>query len=429
MDTRDTSEGKIKELWGRKFKTVKNGLDEAEVFAFIGNLIEQNKELLTKIEHLDSLTKLAERTIIEAHKQGDLIRKELEEKAKVQSDAIVADAEEKAKAEAARIINEAEQKAEQGTQERIDAAIQQGEAILRAAEEKAESLKASTEKEAKERANNIVAEANQNAAVIEQQAQDTIKKAEEKAESIKTSAEKKANRILADAKEKADDLVKARTASAEKEAQSILKETKAKADAEAQIIKQKAEQLLKRSKKVAESEIREKFKKVYRELLSNLDFVEDTAIIPIAVATEKEDVEPQKPEAVIVEQAEAVTEEPPRKHYIVREEKKEEGAALYKGTVEIVIPPPLSLDRMLQLHKHLRNISQIEVLNLGVSADKSITIRVHMDNPTPLLRILEDLPEVETASDMLQDAETTIVSRKTGEKTPVKRVMVTTKTS
>jgi hypothetical protein len=104
-----------------------------------------------------------------------------------------------------------------------------------------------------------------------------------------------------------------------------------------------------------------------------------------------------------------------------------ESPGLYQGTVELVIPPPLGLDRMLQLHKHLRNIPNIEVLNLGVSADKSITIRVMLENPTPLRSILEDLPEVETVADAPQDAEMTTPTKKTGERTPVKRIIVTTK--
>jgi hypothetical protein len=104
-----------------------------------------------------------------------------------------------------------------------------------------------------------------------------------------------------------------------------------------------------------------------------------------------------------------------------------ESPAIYEGTVELVIPPPLGLDRMLQLHKHLRNIPNIEVLNLGVSADKSITIRVTLENPTPLRKILEDLPEVETTADAPQDAEMTTSTKKTGERTPVKRIIVTTK--
>jgi hypothetical protein len=57
-------------------------------------------------------------------------------------------------------------------------------------------------------------------------------------------------------------------------------------------------------------------------------------------------------------------------------------------------------------------------MNLGVSKDKGITIRLFLDSPIPLLKILGELPEVETAS---SDS-----TPQTGEKPKVKRVLVTT---
>ena len=458
----DTSDSKIREIWGRKFKIVKNGLDEAEVFSFIGGLIDQNNALASKLEHLDSLTKLAERTVIEASKQAQGTKKEAEEKANASAASIVAEAKDKARKEIDRIISEGEQKAKQSAEKKITAAEQQAQSMLTAAAEKAESIKTNaddganrtiaeakqnaiaTEQQAQEilkaaedkaesiktdadnEANMIITEAKQNALAVEQQAQSMLAAAVEKAESIKTNAEKKANRIISESKERAEDLVNARMASAEKEAQSILEGAKAKAEEEAHLIKQKSEQLLKRSKRISEGEIKEKLKRVYQGLLSGLEDIEETIAMPTELGGR--DLEPAKPEAVAHAKAERKTKES-QKQIPPSEEKVEvkEGPALYEGTVELVIPPPLGLDRMLQLHKHLRNIPNIEVLNLGVSADKSITIRVTLENPTPLRKILEELSEVETAVDLPQDAEMTMSTTKTGERTPVKRIIVTTK--
>ena len=458
----DTSDSKIREIWGRKFKIVKNGLDEAEVFSFIGGLIDQNNALASKLEHLDSLTKLAERTVIEASKQAQGTKKEAEEKANASAASIVAEAKDKARKEIDRIISEGEQKAKQSAEKKITAAEQQAQSMLNAAAEKAESIKTNaddganrtiaeakqnaiaTEQQAQEilkaaedkaesiktdadnEANMIITEAKQNALAVEQQAQSMLAAAVEKAESIKTNAEKKANRIISESKERAEDLVNARMASAEKEAQSILEGAKAKAEEEAHLIKQKSEQLLKRSKRISEGEIKEKLKRVYQGLLSGLEDIEETIAMPTELGGR--DLEPAKPEAVAHAKAESKTKES-QKQIPPSEEKVEvkEGPALYEGTVELVIPPPLGLDRMLQLHKHLRNIPNIEVLNLGVSADKSITIRVTLENPTPLRKILEELSEVETAVDLPQDAEMTMSTTKTGERTPVKRIIVTTK--
>jgi vacuolar-type H+-ATPase subunit H len=418
----DTSDSKMKEIWGRKFKIVKNGLDEAEVFSFIGGLIDQNNALTNKLEHLDSLTKLAERTVIEANKQAQAIKKEAEEKANTSAASIIAEAEEKAKNEIDRITSEAEQKAKRSTEEKITVAERQAQSILTAAQEKAESIKTNADAEA----NGVIAEAKQNAMATEQQAQEILKAAEEKAESSKANADQEANKIISEARERAEDLVNARVASAEKEAQSILEKARVKAEEEALLIKQKSEQLLKRSKRISEGEIKEKLKKVYQGLISSLEDIDETTVIPII--EEEEKAEPAKPEPIVHAKAERKTKEA-QKQPAPSEEKVEakESTAIYEGIVELVIPPPLGLDRMLQLHKHLRNIPNIEVLNLGVSADKSITIRVKLENPTPLRSILEGLAEVGTTEDAPQDAEMTASTKKPGEKIPIKRIIVTTK--
>ena len=44
-----------KELWGRKFRIVNKGLDEAEVSAFVSSLTGQDNGLAEKLEHFDSL--------------------------------------------------------------------------------------------------------------------------------------------------------------------------------------------------------------------------------------------------------------------------------------------------------------------------------------------------------------------------------------
>jgi hypothetical protein len=108
-------------------------------------------------------------------------------------------------------------------------------------------------------------------------------------------------------------------------------------------------------------------------------------------------------------------------------EDKQEDPGLYKGTIELAIPPPVGLDRMLQLHKHLKQTPQVEVLNLGGSVDKGITIRLLLENPTPLLKVLEDLPEVKNVSDEFSGAEKMVPARQTGEDPPLKRIVVITR--
>jgi vacuolar-type H+-ATPase subunit H len=204
--------GKVREIWGRQFTIVKNGLDEGEVFSFVGSLIEQNNDYAEKLEHLDALTRLGESTVVEAEREAERIRLQAHEIASEETRAVVAELEEKAKVEAQRIIAESEQLAQE---------------MLKSAEETARA-----------QAERIIAEAEANIqsrlSAVEQLAQDIIR-------GVETDAKRKAKAV------------------------------KAKANKEAQVSKRAAQQLVDRSKKLAQSEIRDKFEGVYQELLSVLD--------------------------------------------------------------------------------------------------------------------------------------------------------------
>jgi vacuolar-type H+-ATPase subunit H len=195
-----TSE-KQKEIGGRKFKIVKNGLAEAEVSAFISSLVQQNSELANKVENLSALTRLAESIVVEAEKQAKGVKIQAEEDAKAQAASIIASVGEQAKLEADKIIAESKQQAEEAAQAKIASA--------------------------------------------ERQAEQTIKAAETRADNVKRIAEEDASRIVDEATENAKK--------------------------EALLITQQANQLLTRSRKVAEREIAKKFKKACDELLSSAD--------------------------------------------------------------------------------------------------------------------------------------------------------------
>jgi hypothetical protein len=100
-------------LGRHEFKRVKNGLDETEVTSFINKLVEQRDELAQSRDHVASLNRLAERTVVEADKLAVQIKAEAAEQAKADSAAIVDKAKEQARqmvekkvAEAVRLANE-----------------------------------------------------------------------------------------------------------------------------------------------------------------------------------------------------------------------------------------------------------------------------------------------------------------------------------
>ena len=86
----------VVELWGHEFKKAAEGLDRAEVVSFVTELIKKNETLLKRAEHLASLTKLAEKTIIDADHVAKQVQDEAEEQAKAKAKKILSGAEEQA---------------------------------------------------------------------------------------------------------------------------------------------------------------------------------------------------------------------------------------------------------------------------------------------------------------------------------------------
>jgi vacuolar-type H+-ATPase subunit H len=170
-----TTNGRVKKIKGQEFVPGWDGLDD-ELASFINSLIDQNAELAGKLESIDSLMELAEKTVIEAGKEAEGIKIEAEKEANARAASIVARAEEKAKAaaqkvitkakekaeaEARRIIAEAKQRAEESVQERLSLAEQQAREIMKAEEEKGSSIIAEAQNKAEEAARLIRKEAEQ----------------------------------------------------------------------------------------------------------------------------------------------------------------------------------------------------------------------------------------------------------------------------
>jgi hypothetical protein len=95
-------------LGEREFKRVKNGLDEAQVASFIDELIKERDNLAQSQEHIASLNRLAETTVVEADKLAAQIKIESTEQAKAESTSIIDKAREQARQMMEKKIAEAE---------------------------------------------------------------------------------------------------------------------------------------------------------------------------------------------------------------------------------------------------------------------------------------------------------------------------------
>jgi hypothetical protein len=134
-------------LAGREFKRVKNGLDEAQVTLFITELIKERDELAQAQDHIASLNRLAERTIVESDKLAAQIKTEAAEQAKAESAAII----DKAKEQARQI-------AEKKIAEAVEIANEKANAIKSKAEEEAALLLESEKSKIRNELRNLVNE-------------------------------------------------------------------------------------------------------------------------------------------------------------------------------------------------------------------------------------------------------------------------------
>ena len=102
---------------------------------------------------------------------------------------------------------------------------------------------------------------------------------------------------------------------------------------------------------------------------------------------------------------------------------QEENTVLYIGTVELSFSHPVSLQQILQFYNTLKHVRQVDVVDVAGLVDKNVTIKLLLETPTPLVKILEVLPEVEEISDGFQNAEN-IISGGRGEASPAKRIVI-----
>ncbi len=69
--------------------------------------------------------------------------------------------------------------------------------------------------------------------------------------------------------------------------------------------------------------------------------------------------------------------------------------ALYEGAVEIRIPPPIALDRVLKMHRALKDNPLIDVRCFAVSADDGVKVDLNLSTSVPIVQLLSCMPGVQ----------------------------------
>ena len=242
------------------------------------------------------------------------------------------------------------------------------------------------------------------------------------AEGIKTEGDKRADEKTASIIAEAEDEAKG-------DAERIIGEAKERAEVEKQRIHEEAKHLGIAARKTIEREIREKFGRVCEEVFSESDYTERS----VAISTEDESETPLELEfqAAPVDEAAAFTaetedllasareeeskeseddqdrhEETPADELqdqlpsAEQEEGQEEGHTLYQGAVELRIPPPVSLQGLMRIHRKLKKYPEIEVMDAKGSVEEGTNIDLHLHTGVPLIQILESFDEVKKALDL-----------------------------
>jgi vacuolar-type H+-ATPase subunit H len=122
------------------------GLDE-DLASFIFSLIDQNAELMLKIQEINGGKRPTDQILADVHKQAESIRPEAEALASARADSIIRESEAKAKLEAEKILEEAKQRADAIIEEKTEMAIRHGLMIIQKAQDQALSIINEVEKQ------------------------------------------------------------------------------------------------------------------------------------------------------------------------------------------------------------------------------------------------------------------------------------------
>ena len=145
---------KVKQLWGVEFSVVPEGLQEDQVVSFVNRLMEKSHNGGSENNRQSSLLKLAEQTVIEAHKLAESIKEQAVREAGIEVERIRADSDEKARdqapaqAEASAKSNSIVAKAEQQARELSTRARREAQNVVKDANQRAEDHEAEARLEA-----------------------------------------------------------------------------------------------------------------------------------------------------------------------------------------------------------------------------------------------------------------------------------------
>ena len=395
-------------LGGREFNRVKNGLDEAHVASFIDELIEERDKLAQSQEHIASLTRLAETTVVEADNLATQIKKETAEQAEAESTAIT----DKTKEQARQMMEQKIAEAEEIANERANA-------IKAKAEEEAVLLLENQKTKIRGELHNLVNQQfgymleeldglkRQAAAVQADFGNKLSEPGGEKSNVITKIAEERDN-IVAEEKEAA-------AVEIAEESHNIVAEEKEAAAVE---IAEESHNIVAEEKEAAAVEIAEEIDNIVAE-------EKEASVVEIAIESEITAVEEK--EAAVVEIAEesrmeageenkALDESPEPSRATDHTEKSfelskllqfEEQAELGKPQWEVEILPPFNVAKVMEVVAFLDQLPEVANTEMIVPKIDMPSILVFLREPINLVNVLQTIPGVAYIEEVKPDTAAT----------------------
>ena len=393
-------------LWGTEFKTVKKGLDEKQVAAFVNNLIDQHKA--SQQVSAESLRSTPEPVVTDVEQMAASI--------KIQ-------AQQEAEAEAERIINQAKQEVQEiklSTEIATEAKLAietEAEDILLTVKKKTEII----ETEAKQRTLLYLLKAREE---IEKQIREDYKRAYSRLSSSLQDLMSEGQNIEVELKNKRTTLWESKSFEL-KEYEAVLLETSEESAPPSETLP--AEEKIAQPVQLQEEEVPEEKTEESAQLqeepaeekveqpvqLQEEEVPEEKTEEPAQLQEEPAEEKVEQPVQLQEEEVpEEKTEEPLEQHPLEeisgREEtnstqlKPADDQTLYNGEVELAIAIPVELRMISKLYNYLQTIPDMKLLRTTGSWDRGTTITVVTDKPIPLINIISKIPDVEVIAELLQ---------------------------
>ncbi len=329
----------VKQLWGRDFEIVKEGLDESQVASVVAELVGERDMLLQRQEHLLSLTKLAERTIAEADKLAEDIKRGVEEEAKTKATKVLAKAEQ-----------EAQEIMAQKRSEILAAANAEAQAIKDSAQQEAELIVAQHKQRVQE-------ELKEMAQKLHGQLVSELKRVTEQAVALQGEWESKLSQPVIDSLPSGGGEPPLSGPGVPEEGEKVAPPTNLEADLE------------------FGHDVLKQLEQAWVDTDAKAGSEDKSAATPSETA--------DQPDTVMM--GEAIT------------ASGEEVAPLtYEGMVALDILPPLTPVQLVEIQKYLRDWPGIEITELSPH-NNGYSIIVILYKPLQLIDILKQLPEVKDA--------------------------------